>query len=93
MTDTEASEILTSIKNTPTIVWENGADIAFDLAIKALEERPKGEWIITGEEQGALGITYKIRKCNKCGWEHSLIIPDNFCSNCGAKMQKGAREK
>ena len=50
-------------------------------------ERPKGEWIITGEEQGALGITYKIRKCNKCGWEHSLVISDNFCPNCGADMR------
>ena len=36
MTNKEAIEILTSIKNTPTITWENGADVAFDLAIKAL---------------------------------------------------------
>lgn len=53
------------------------------------EERPKGEWIITGEEQGALGITYKIKKCPKCGWEHSLVIPDNFRPNCGAGMRGG----
>lgn len=37
MTNKEASEILTQIKNTPRITWTNGADIAFDLAIKALE--------------------------------------------------------
>ena len=55
--------------------------------------RPKGEWIITGEKQGAFGITYKIRKCDKCGWEHSLVIPDNFCPRCGAKMLKGGAEE
>ena len=62
--------------------WQAG-----ELAIKALEERPQGEWIITEEEQGAFGIVYKVRKCSKCGWEHSLIIPDNYCSNCGADMR------
>lgn len=61
--------------------------------LKGKEERPQGEWIITGEEQGAFEITYKIRKCNKCGWEHSLVIPDKFCPNCGADMRvKGGRE-
>ena len=50
-------------------------------------ERPQGKWIVIGEEQGALNITYKIRKCSNCGWEHSLLIPDNFCSKCGADMR------
>lgn len=58
-----------------------------ELVVK--KERPQGEWIITGEEQGALGIIYKIRKCDKCGWEHSLIIPNNFCPKCGADMRGG----
>lgn len=57
-----------------------------ELVIK--EERPKCEWLTTGEEQGALGIIYKIRKCSKCGWEHSLVIPDNYCPNCGAEKRK-----
>ena len=56
------------------------------------ESRPTGGWIIIGEEQGPIGITYKIRKCNKCGWTHSLVIPNNFCSNCGADMRKGGAE-
>jgi len=51
------------------------------------KKRPQGEWIITGKEQGALGIIYKIRKCSECGWEHSLVIPDNYCPNCGADMR------
>jgi len=54
-------------------------------------EIPTGHWITTGEEQGALGIIYKKRKCSKCGWEHSLVIPNNFCPNCGADM-RGGRE-
>lgn len=53
--------------------------------------RPQGKWVITGEEQGAFGITYKIRKCDKCGWEHSLVIPDNFCPICGADMRGGVK--
>jgi hypothetical protein len=51
-----------------------------------ISERSKGYWIIVGEEQGAFGIIYKIRKCSNCSWEHSLVIPDNFCPNCGADM-------
>jgi hypothetical protein len=51
------------------------------------EERQQGKWITIGEEQGALGIIYKIRKCSKCGWEHSLVIPNNFCPNCSADMR------
>lgn len=41
MTNKEAIEILISIKNTPCITWENDADIALDLAIKALEANDK----------------------------------------------------
>lgn len=52
-----------------------------------VEERPTGHWIVIGEEQGAFNIIYKIRKCSNCGWEHSLVIPDNFCPNCGADMR------
>lgn len=51
-------------------------------------ERPQGEWIITGKEQGAVGMIYTIRKCSKCGWEHSLVIPNNYCPRCGSKMLK-----
>ncbi len=41
MTNKEAIEILTNVKNTPQITWTNGVDVAFDLAIKALEnEQP-----------------------------------------------------
>lgn len=51
------------------------------------EERP-GEWIITREEQGAYGIIYTSRKCNRCGWASGLLIPRNFCPKCGIKMKR-----
>ena len=54
---------------------------------KRAEDRPKGKWLSVGQEQGALGIIYKIRKCSMCGWEHSLVIPDNYCPHCGSDMR------
>lgn len=51
------------------------------------KKRPQGEWIITREKQGAFGIIYKMKKCNRCYWESSLLIPRNFCPNCGAEMK------
>ena len=58
---------------------------SIDVAIKALEERPKGEWI-----EGSNGNI----KCNKCGSEfrYSYLIgnkPDfpKFCCDCGAEMR------
>ena len=47
-----------------------------------------GKWIKIGEEAGALGITYAEVRCSNCGWSHSLIIPSNFCPNCGVKMEE-----
>ena len=44
-----------------------------------------GTWNVIGNEVGALGIKYAIKKCSRCGFEHSLIIPDNFCPKCGQK--------
>lgn len=49
--------------------------------------RKKGKWIKGSIEQGALGIRYTEKTCSKCGWSHSLIIPQNYCPNCGAEME------
>ena len=59
---------------------------SLDVVIKALE-RTKGEWIEESSETGALGIKYTWVKCNQCGWSNSLVIPKNFCPNCGADMR------
>lgn len=56
---------------------------ALDLAIKALEDRPQGEWI----EQKNYPFCYK---CNQCGTENTHKA--NFCENCGADMQRDDTE-
>lgn len=57
------------------------------------ETEPQGEWITVGLEQGALGVIYRIRKCSRCGWEHSLLIPDDYCPKCGMRMKKEVTNK
>lgn len=61
--------------------------------IQAPCERPKGEWIES--HIVSCGKVLQLRadilehKCNKCErWsiKWAGTIPDNFCSNCGAKM-------
>jgi len=76
-----APAVENNISETYGVAYEQGFEHG-----KEKYERPQGEWIITGEEQGAFGMIYKIKKCDKCGWEHSLVIPNNFCPNCGAEM-------
>ena len=49
--------------------------------------REKGKWIEGSTEQGALGIRYTEKTCSKCGWSHSLIIPQNYCPKCGTEMR------
>lgn len=56
--------------------------------MKAVEDRPKGEWIVY--EGGWKGLDYYPPKCkcNQCGYEEELYIlnakPTNFCPNCGS---------
>ena len=53
---------------------------ALHLAIKALEERPQGEWIIVKDEKWGDNV-----KCPFC--EKELAGTDlNFCCKCGAKL-------
>lgn len=64
---------------------------ALNLAIKALEERPHGEWL--DEKFVAFHLT-----CNQCGChlrrqKNEVFEGDfeyNFCPNCGADMRKEA---
>jgi len=61
---------------------------AYDLAIKALEERQKGEWRNWIKVINGYGDI--LWKCNKC--KHFVKNGDdrNFCPNCGADMRGGA---
>lgn len=46
-----------------------------------------GKWLDGYIEEGVMGITYTEKTCSKCGWSHSLLIPQNYCPKCGAKMK------
>ena len=83
MNNKEAIEILKSISVYdiyPKSASEETKQ-AIDLAIKALEERPQGEWITT-RTMIHDGNPY----CSICDEEN--IIRTKFCPNCGADMQK-----
>lgn len=57
-------------------------------ALPPVTPQPKtGRWISGHKETGALGITYTEKICSNCGWSHSLVIPKNYCPNCGIKME------
>ena len=54
---------------------------AVELAIKALEDRPQGEWITDYESQ----FFNPGRKCSLCG--KIVEFSENYCPNCGAYMR------
>ena len=86
MTNQEAIRNLKDIKEIIYEVFpmtEEDKELSLDLAIKALEERPKGKWIEERDKRGHL-IT---RKCPICKAFHDGMII-NFCPNCGARMEE-----
>lgn len=56
---------------------------AYELAIKSLEERSQGKWIIKPKENSQSAILI----CNKCGHFIQITSDKNFCPNCGADMR------
>ena len=93
MSKEEAIEILKAYKQNLQNSYSNQLyeDIeAFDIAIKALEERPQGKW-----------IRYRNNphqpehiKCSNCGQYWSVADHDKtfeFCFNCGADMRGRTR--
>lgn len=82
--------LIAVIDNAPTV--EQIDDTELQRAIgyaegysKGRNERPQGEWIF---RQGVTCGGYY--KCSKCGEVERA--EKNFCSNCGAKMQKGGAD-
>ena len=80
-------EAITILAGRYCIPVENGADKfaseinkAIDMAIEALTEQPKGEWI-------------DDCTCSNCNWLNEdddgriLLTTYNYCPNCGAKMR------
>lgn len=77
MTNKEAIEILTH-----TYMLSKERQQALDLAIKALEKRPKGKWIEHYDSQE--GFTWLT--CSRC-MEKAYEEGYNYCPNCGADMR------
>lgn len=89
----EAIEILKEFKTfCEGILWDSkyiGRVEALDMAIEALSERPKGEWI--EERVKSVGdvwekIWYRCSKCKRHEYRKT-----NFCPNCGAD-NRGEKE-
>lgn len=97
MTNKEAIERLQKCKRnlelgkTIGVMPEEGANErieAYDLAIKALQERLQGKWIHIGGDEWC---------CSECGhvittegsWENPLDREEYHCIICGANMRKG----
>lgn len=79
MTNKEAIYIINNRLNTYYCTDEDLQ--ALDLAIKALEDKPQGEW--------TFNIKWQDYECNKCHeWTRKRHgeLP-NFCPNCGADMR------
>lgn len=94
MTNKEAIERLKWVeKRISDITYSPESFEALEIAIKALEEKPTGEWIAR-EDMDYLDenkVEHKHFECNKCGLIHDFIDGHtssyNFCPNCGAKMK------
>lgn len=90
MDNKEAISIITQIKGiiTNDNSWSDVAKVAvkeaFDLAIKALGERPQGVW-----EIGYTAKQKKVAVCNLCNCV-SFQGKTNFCHSCGASMKGGS---
>lgn len=90
MTKQKAISILRSFQD-PAPYEPQITDDAFhalEMAIKALKECKTGRWLYGVTNTGAMGIRYKEMTCSECGWTHSLLIPDNYCPNCGCHMNE-----
>lgn len=57
---------------------------AFKLAVKALEERPTGHWIVDEEHS----ITMTLYKCTNCDY-FGGALHYNYCPHCGADKRGG----
>lgn len=56
---------------------------ALDLAIKALEEQPKGKWIYEKPNGKKYSVFVYCSECQKPNGFYTT----NFCPNCGVRME------
>ena len=84
MTNKEAKEILEWELNNFKYT-DNEFVEATKVAIKALEERPKGKWELVNPLQANDGGAYMCSFCKTGSWGFDKTY--NFCPNCGADMR------
>ena len=81
-----------ALEDRPTVEWEKVTeaheDIGYDRGFRdgyaqAVEERPTGEWEKTFPHNGK-----QHHKCTNCHVSSQVILVNNFCPNCGAKMKE-----
>lgn len=76
-------------------VTDKKANEALDMAIEALSERPKGEWIKKQVFNPELDKYDPFIECSVCGYNpyYGGSEPKfNYCANCGADMRGGENE-
>ena len=99
----EAILLLHDMKDTYDEIHENtNGDLgyeqmtALDMAIKALQDRPHGEWLQMEiiDDDMECGVNDDATECSVCGyvfnshyWAKTYF---NYCPNCGARMKGGA---
>lgn len=69
-------------------------ELALDLAIQALEERPQGEWEVIWHKdiygRWSNYYEYKCSVCHNSYNDYSSGRKTAFCQFCGARMKGGA---
>ena len=53
-------------------------DDSIDMAIEALENQKTGHWV---------EVDLDVYECSECHEGESILTKDNYCPNCGAKME------
>lgn len=64
---------------------------SIDLAIKALEQRPQGKWIVDYQENED-ALFRRGWKCPVCGTRNTYGMPP-YCMYCGARLEKADGQK
>lgn len=93
ITREEAIERLKNMKMPFDLYFESGKEEirtaiergnkSLDIAIEALENQKMGHWI---------EVDLDVYECSECHEGQSILTKDNYCPNCGAKMEKEIKQ-